>query len=79
MSSWLTPDGKRYEERQAFAFETEEAARAALVALGAVLVRERMTGAYYRTPAGRSFRITKRSWADGYIVLEAVERAEARR
>lgn len=72
MAAWLGADGHRYREREAGSYATEADARAACVARGAVLARERMQGAFYRLPDQQLLRVISRGWAPGFVVLETV-------
>jgi hypothetical protein len=70
--AFLAMDGHTYLERESGVYKTEREARQACEARGAVLVRERMQGSFYRLPDNRVLRVEIRGWAPGFVVWETV-------
>lgn len=76
MAAWRASDGHSYRERECGSYPTEAEARAACVARGGRLWKEKMQGAFYVLPDNQTLRISARGWASGYVVYEVV-RADA--
>ena len=72
MADFLGMDGHVYREVDCGGYDTEAAARAACIARGATLYKEKMQGAFYLLPDHRLLRVTARGWAHGYVVRETV-------
>ena len=49
-------------------FSTEDEARSEAIRLGGTHLREKMQGAFYAGPDGKTFRVLSRGYAPGYVL-----------